>query len=78
MPKKKKYHNHHYAQLAAKAGSCWGRGQLADPNSAANLVQRGMEFTEGDAPNILDRPKLKLTENQLRQVIRRMLLEATD
>tara|TARA_Y100000310_G_C20693011_1_gene823625 strand:+ start:1284 stop:1832 length:549 start_codon:yes stop_codon:yes gene_type:complete len=67
---------HPLSDLARKQAGTFGHGEIVDPEEYYGHVQKGIEFTKGRAGSALkeeQETKMKVTESQLRQMIREEL-----
>jgi hypothetical protein len=49
--------NHPLNKLAHKQQATWGHGEIVNPEDYESLINKGIEFTTGTSPRILDAPK---------------------
>ena len=61
--------------LAKLHGKPWGHGAVVDPDGWKKAVKLGGQYTKGTAPSPLKKNKMKLSERQLRRIVRASLSE---
>jgi hypothetical protein len=62
--------------LAKLHGKPWGHGAVVDPEGWGKAVKLGGQFTKGTAPSPLKKKQMKISERQLRRIVRTSLSEA--
>jgi len=61
--------------LAKHHGQCWGHGSVVDPADWKENIKQGGLYTVGKASSPLKRKRVKLSEKQLRVIVREVLQE---